>query len=240
MNINWSTRDQTSSTRKRRRVNEYQSTHHGAGTHAEDDDDANDIITALANLTKQPKMGRKMNDEGLYVIDNNIYFNNDITMESVSALNKELRYLAQEMITMKASYGMEEVLPVRLHITSYGGSVHAAFSAIDCIVSLPVPVHTIVDGYAASSGTLISVCGAKRYINQNASMLIHQLRAGIWGTETEIREYETNIDLLAARIIAHYVKYTTMRTSQLKDILKHDYDWYPEQCIQKGLVDEIM
>ena len=161
-------------------------------------------------------------------------------METISSLIKELRYLAQEMINMQNAYKLENPPPIRLHITSYGGSIHAAWSAIDCITKLGVPVHTIVDGYAASAGTLISVCGARRFMNENASMLIHQLRAGIWGTQTEIEEYNVNVGKMAKSIIDHYVKYTKMRKVQLKNILKHDYDWYPSECLQKGLIDEII
>ena len=164
----------------------------------DDESEGNEIVEALTSLMKKPKMGKKhgAGEDCVYVIDNNIYFNGDIEMENITALNKEIRYLTQDMQAMQTSYGMAEPPPIKLHITSYGGSIHAAFSAIDCIVASPVPVHTIVDGYAASSGTLISVCGAHRSIRPNADMLIHQLRAGIWGTETEILEYSENIEKL--------------------------------------------
>lgn len=46
---------------------------------------------------------------------------------------------------------------------------------------LTIPIYTVIDGYVASVGTLISVCGNKIYIGKNAYMLIRELRSGVWG-----------------------------------------------------------
>lgn len=47
--------------------------------------------------------------------------------------------------------------PIKLFLTTHGGSVYAAFKAVDIIKTLQVPVHTIVIGYVASAGTILSI-----------------------------------------------------------------------------------
>jgi ATP-dependent Clp protease protease subunit len=75
--------------------------------------------------------------------------------------------------------------PIKLYITSNGGLVYQVFMAIDTIMNMKVPVHTICKGLVASAGTLLSLAGRKRYITENSYMLIHQIRSGMTGKFSE-------------------------------------------------------
>lgn len=197
--------------------------------------DKNNDLDFLKILGKKSKD----NDDNFYTMNNNIYFQDEISLESISSLNKEIRQLGMELTDMANKYGID-VPPIKLHITSYGGSVIAAFSAIDCIETSRVPVHTIIDGYAASAATLISVCGAKRYIKKHASMLIHQVRSGMWGKMSEIQDDFANLQKTHDQIKKIYVEKTKLNRKNLSKILKHDLDWNADQCLLNGLVDEIL
>lgn len=72
-------------------------------------------------------------------------------------------------------------IPIYLHINSFGGSLYDAYAAVDTIKNLRVPVYSIIEGCAASAGTIISVVCTKRFIGKNAHMLIHQLSSSMWG-----------------------------------------------------------
>jgi len=199
------------------------------------DETEDDIsINLLNSMSKKNK-----SEDNLYVIDNNIYFQDDITHESISSLNKEIRLLANELIIMGNNFGIETPV-IKLHITSYGGSVVAALSAIDCIEESKVPIHTIIDGYAASAATLISVHGTKRYIKKNASMLIHQLRSGLWGKMSEIDDDYINLQKTDKLIKKIYLEKTKLKSKEISNILKHDLDWDAKECVKNGLVDEIL
>ena len=132
-------------------------------------DDSEDEGIDFSKLFK-----RGSTEDNSYVVDNNIYFNDDITMDTINKLNKQMRALQTKLVAMGTNLNIEPP-PIRLHITSNGGSVFAAFRAINCMKALSVEVHTIVDGYAASAATMISVCGDKRYINKYSNMLIYLL-----------------------------------------------------------------
>ena len=195
----------------------------------EDDGDGFDFTKLLRGPT----------NPSCYTIDNNIYFNDEISMETVSVLNKELRNLQNRLLMVSIKMGIDAP-PIKLHLTTYGGSIHAAFSAIGCIKSSKVPVHTIIDGYVASAGTLMSVCGVKRYMHRHSSMLIHELRSGSWGKMSVIEEEVDNLKKMMVKIKEIYTEHTKLKKKDLDAILKKDNDWYADECLASGLVDEII
>ena len=174
-----------------------------------------------------------------YAMDNHVYFNDDVTMESVAVLNRTLREVQTELLILSVTHGIEPP-PIKLHITTYGGLIYAAFSAIACIKSSKVPVHTIIDGYAASAGTLISVCGARRYIHRHSSMMIHELSAGMWGRMSVMEEKMEDLKKMMDKLCEIYISHTKLTRKKLDKILKKDSDWYADECLTNGLVDEII
>jgi len=178
-------------------------------------------------------------NDNINIIDNNIYFQDDISMDSISALNKDLRLLQNKLLEMGRNYDINPP-PIKLHLTTYGGCIYAALSAIDCIKELKVEVHTIIDGYVASAGTLISVCGSKRFIKKHSFMLIHELRSGVWGKMSEIEEETENLKNLMDCIYKIYEDHTTITKKELKELLKKDCNWNATKCIKNGLCDKII
>ena len=222
--LSWSAKDVTMNPKKSKQVEKKQVDN--------DDDDEGDGFD-ISKLFKGPS------NPSCYTIDNNIYFNDDISMETVSLLNKEIRNLQNKLLTVSIKMGIEPP-PIKLHLTTYGGSVHAAFSAISCIQSSKVDVHTIIDGYVASAGTLISVCGKKRFIHKHSSMLIHELRSGTWGKMSVLEEEFENLKKMMDKIKTIYVENSKLKKKELDVILKKDSDWYADECLKHGLVDEII
>ena len=150
-----------------------------------------------------------------------------------------MRSLQTKLLSMGTNLKIDPP-PIRLHITSNGGSVFAAYRAINCMKSLSVEIHTIVDGYAASAATLISVCGDKRYINPYSNMLIHELRSATsWTRMSEIEDEVQNMKHVMEQIKNIYVEHTNLTRAELNKLLKRDMDWDVNQCIKAGLVDEI-
>jgi ATP-dependent Clp endopeptidase proteolytic subunit ClpP len=198
-----------------------------------DDDDDNPFVLPF----KLPSFGGSAT---LYTNANHIYFNNEINDDSAFSLNKELRSVENKLLHTALNYGVkEDAVPIYLHITTLGGSIHAAFSIIDCMNSLKIPVYTVCDGLVASAGTIISIAGKKRFMQPNAYLLIHQLSSGVWGKMAEIEDEYDNLKKLMDHIIKHYIEHTTLTRKVLEKQLKHDTTWNPNECIERGIVDEI-
>ena len=171
---------------------------------------------------------------------NNIFFYSTVNRPKVLRLNKAMINLGNNLATRAFAYNSPKADSIKLHINSYGGSVFAGLSAVDYILTSRVPVETIVEGCAASAATLMSVVGNKRYMHKNACMLVHQLSGVMWGKFQEMEDDMENSKMLMKKIKDIYRKHTKIPEEKMDDILKHDLWWDAEQCLEYGLVDEII
>lgn len=168
-----------------------------------------------------------------------IFFYSDVSKDSILSLNKNLRTLSTTLLNVASTYEIN-VPPIKLHINSPGGSLLDCFSTVDYIRTSKVPIHTIIEGSAASAATIISVCGHKRYIYKNSHMLIHQLSTGLWGKYEELVDDFKNASMFMERIQEIYKQHTKIPLKTLKEVLKRDLWFDSETCLKYGLVDEIL
>lgn len=170
--------------------------------------------------------------------NNHVYFYSEVSRESIFRLNVLLREAARFVHTTCFDLNIKNI-PIYLHINSFGGSLYDAYATVDTIKNLRVPVYSIVEGCAASAGTIISVVCDKRFIGENAYMLIHQLNSSMWGKMSEIDDEYKHLHELMKQIKQLYRKYTKIPKKELADLLKHDIWLTPKKCIKYGLVDDI-
>jgi len=173
------------------------------------------------------------------VMDNVIMFYGEVSEKNAKLLNKALRTVDKDLQVFKVKYDSDPP-PIKLHISSYGGSVFAGFSTVDVILNCKTPVHTYIDGSAASAATLISVVGDKRFIYEHSHMLIHQLSSGMWGKFEDFKDEMENLDMIMSMIKKLYKERTNLSTRQITEILKRDKWFNAEKCLEIGLVDEIV
>lgn len=170
---------------------------------------------------------------------NRIYFYSGVTRPKILKLNKGIFNLNVSMLSKTGPLEYEPP-PIKLHINSYGGSVFAGLSAIDYIKNSKVPVHTIIDGCAASAATLMSCVGSRRFMHRNACMLVHQLSGLMWGKFQEMKDDMENSEMLMKKIKNIYREHTKIPKKEMDEILKHDIWWEAEKCLEYGLIDEII
>ena len=103
-------------------------------------------------------------------VNNHIHFYSAIDTQSILNLIKAIREATDKTVIDARKVGLESPL-IYLHINSPGGSVLDGFAAMDAISTNEIPIVTIVDGVAASSGTFLTIVGKERWINKHAYML---------------------------------------------------------------------
>jgi len=188
----------------------------------------------------EPDAGGSDDNNVVTSANNTIYFYSEVTRPKNLTLNRKLVNIANSLANRSTNLGISEIPPIRLHINSYGGSVFAGLSTVDYILNSPVPVHSIVDGCAASAGTLMSVVAEKRYMHKHSFMLIHQLSSGMWGNYESLKDEMENCDTLMETIRSIYIEHTKIPKKTLNQILKKDLWFDAEKCLKYGLVDEII
>jgi len=186
-----------------------------------------------------------LNEEDDYNI-NEYYLYNDISMKSIQGLLKFIKNAEKrwKYFLLETSEIMEKAKPkpLKIYINSNGGDVFAAIPLIDAIKNSSIPIHTYVEGMAASAASLISMMGHRRFITKNSFMLIHELRTGVQGTYSDIMDEKENCDKLMAVIKKIYLERTAgkLEADTLEKILKRDIILTSDECKSYGLVDEII
>jgi ATP-dependent protease ClpP protease subunit len=173
----------------------------------------------------------------LYNMNNHIYFSSTITSITAFNLCKKIRSLENIVKLKNITQNMK--LEIFLHLTTDGGCITSAFSIIDCMEGLSIPVHTVIDSNVSSAGTLISVHGVKRYICKNSYVLIHELRSGVIGKLSYIDDNYNNCIKIQEHINSIYINKTKINKKILKDILVKDIQFNAEECIKMGIADEL-
>jgi ATP-dependent protease ClpP protease subunit len=179
------------------------------------------------------------NEKHITVQDNKIYYYSNVNRNSCSELNKKIGELEGKYLGTASSLGIEPPT-IKLMINSGGGSVVSGIASMDTILRTQVPIHTYVDGFAASAATFLSVVGDYRFMSRNSYMLIHQLSTTFWGTYSNFEDEKQNLDLMMKTIKNVYRQYTKVPTKKIGEILKHDLLWDAKTCKDYGLVDEII
>ncbi len=178
--------------------------------------------------------------------DNHIYFYDHVNAKNILTLIKYIKNLNIKLLLIKTEfeikYNSATNLSIYLHINSCGGYITDALAGVDCIKNSKVPIISIVEGYAASAATFLSMVCNTRQITSSSCMLIHQLSGITCGTYDQMNDDHTNNILLQNKIRQLYLENSNnkLTNKKLDVVLKHDLMWDANKCLASGLVDEII
>lgn len=99
----------------------------------EDDGEDDDLVNSDAS-------NQKITRE-----NNHVYFHSEVNRGAIFQLLNHIRSAEEACILMKHRFNLKDV-PIYLHISSFGGSVFDALTAIDVIQNCSIPIHTIIEG----------------------------------------------------------------------------------------------
>ena len=190
-----------------------------------------------AKKSAQPNGGKQ--EKHISVHENKIYYYSNVNRESAVELNKKIGEIESKSLTLANTLDIDPPT-LKVLINSGGGSITAGISSMDTILRTKVPVHTYVDGFAASAATFLSVVGNYRFMSRNSYMFIHHLSTSFWGKYSELEDEKQNLDLMMKTIKDVYKKYTKVPMKKLDEILKHDLMWDAQTCLDYGMIDEII
>jgi len=174
--------------------------------------------------------------------DNHVYFYAEVNSDRCLALLKEIRYLDRDLRNERLSCSLPEdfpLTPIWLHIYSGGGSVFAGLSTADQLATITTPIFSVVEGYCASAATLISMACTKRFITPSSFMLIHQIWSIAWGSYEALKDELHLQDMIMIRLKSFYAQCSKLTEKDIEALLKRDSWFSAEQCIERGLADEV-
>lgn len=175
----------------------------------------------------------------LRVVENTIYFYDDVSDESILDLNRILREVDLKLQNTKNVLGDSFTPIIHLRMRTNGGEVYAGLATLDIIPTLKSKVYTYVDGCVASAGTLISVSGNRRFMGRHAHLLIHQLSSDMYGKFSEMEDTMEVCTNLMKCFKSIYKEYTKIPMKKLDELFKRDIYLSAQECLDYGIIDEI-
>jgi ATP-dependent protease ClpP protease subunit len=183
----------------------------------------------------------KIND---YLKNNTIYLDCEIDRESQVRFCRELRKLAEQELDKLES----ERENIKVKISSFGGWVVAVFAMVSYMEywqEKGIIIETYGDGYTASGGSKILFAGSKghRYITRYGTVLIHQ--SGGYSSAYTLQEKinELKYTLKDWELIKKmFKKHTKLTDEEINNFTEKNVDfiYYPEECVEKSIVDHII
>ena len=174
------------------------------------------------------------------VVENTIFFYDDINNEAILDLNRILREVDIKLQNTKNVLGDCFTPIIHLRIKTDGGDIYSALSTLDILPTLKSKVYTYVDGCVASAGTLISVAGERRFMGKHANLLIHQLSGDMYGKYSEMKDTMEGCTNLMKCIKGIYKEHTKIPMKKLDELLNRDLWLSAQECLEYGIIDEIL
>ena len=182
--------------------------------------------------------------ENDYLYNNTIYLDTEIDRGSQVKFIRQLTKLSEQELEKDEN----DRKPIKIKISSYGGSVLSVFAMISYMEYYKekgIVIETYNDGFSMSGGSKILMCGTKgkRYSTRYGNVLIHQTQlGGMSGTQTEIKSELENIERNWDTIKEIFRKNTNLTEEDIEGFTKYNLDvtYTPQECLEKGIIDNII
>jgi len=140
--------------------------------------------------------------------------------------------------------------PIVVIINSPGGSAYGLLSMIDHINLIAAPVATIALGRAMSAGAFLLSCGVtgRRYVAENAQIMIHEIQSGVAGNAATIENDVEYMKRLNDRALGILAKNCGKTLEEVKSLFRggRDKPGRPEvylsasEAVDFGIADKIL
>ena len=133
--------------------------------------------------------------------------------------------------------------PVTVFINSPGGEIFSGFAIFDMLNFISCPVTTIVTGFAASMGSILSLAADNgcRSAMPQAKIMIHQpLLMGYQGRATECEIQAREILKTRDHLVKLYAEQTGKNREEIKKALDRDNWFTAEEALEYGLIDKVV
>ncbi len=132
--------------------------------------------------------------------------------------------------------------PIKLYVSSYGGSVYDGFGLLGAISSSKTPIHTIAFGKVMSMGFMIAISGHKRFSYPHTTYMFHSLSGMAWGKVMDMQESTEENTRLQNKLDTVVTTRTLITQERLDEVHTRKFDWYfdSNNALELECVDEII
>lgn len=128
---------------------------------------------------------------------------------------------------------------VELELCSEGGYVYNALAFIGRMRRSPCDIYVIGYGYVASAATLILAAGTKRFLSEEAWVMVHEDSLKMKGTVSESRNELNQIERQERQWNELMAEYCS-GAAQFWANMKRDTYLSSSDCLRLGIIDKII
>ena len=131
---------------------------------------------------------------------------------------------------------------IKLYVNSPGGQVYSGLAIVDTMNLVKPDVSTIVVGFAASMGAVISAHGTKgkRFALPNAKIMLHQPSSGFEGTSADIEISAREVLNLRNRIDEMMADRTGKSVTEVHKDTDRDFWMTAPEAVKYGVIDKVI
>lgn len=161
-----------------------------------------------------------------------IYVQGTINEESATEFIREIIELNRQ----------DDTEPIKVLISSGGGSVVHGLAEYDAIVSSKAPVWTYCIGTAYSMAAILFAAGKKRMILRNSKVMLHQPLIGEnpGGNASSVKSMSDSLMQTKNQLVEILAKHTGMTKKQIDKHISYDHYYTAKEAIEAHLADEIV
>ena len=178
--------------------------------------------------------------------------NNDLNGMSAKLLKSRTVIISQQVNSELSAKVLNQLVlleqedpkqSITVFINSPGGEIFSGFAIFDMLRFIECPITTIISGFAASMGSVLSLAAdeGRRFAMPQAKIMIHQpMLMGYQGRaadcEIQAKEILKTRDLL----INLYSEQTGKDYEEIKQAIDRDNWFTAEEALEFGLLDKIV
>ena len=167
----------------------------------------------------------------------------DKLIEELDALYGPSAVLAKMVIGEAVCKADDALESVEVEINSPGGSVFEGqriYNALRGISARGVEVTTVVNGLAASMGSVILMAGDKRLITQGSRVMIHEASTYAWGDARALRKSADLLEGISAEIAGIYAERTGGNEKKIRGLMFAETWMTADDAKENGFVDSVI
>jgi len=161
-----------------------------------------------------------------------IYIEGEINAESAGEFIKKIIELNRISI----------IEPIKVLITSGGGSIIHGLAMYDAIQSSKASVETYCIGSAYSMAAVLFASGHKRYILEHSNVMLHEplVPQGAGGNASSVKSMSDSLFEAKNQLNAILCKHAKKTKKQMDKATSYDHYFSAKEAIEFGLADEIV
>lgn len=169
-----------------------------------------------------------------FVSNGKLYLNG-----AVGAIPGEPDFFSYEDV-MRVLDGLDREKKHTVVINSFGGYASEGLAIYSALASLPKGVDVIVEGIAASSGSVIAMAGRSITMAAGSVMMIHDASGFTIGNGDDHRRALENLEVTSNTIAGVYAIKTRKTVAACRGLMKAETWFEPQQAVTAGFADKVM